>query len=342
MRTCSRSVLGLLFQWAPAASVVVGVVIALCALFSWVAWPLDLVAMVAGPAWIAVGLLLAIALGAMRRWRYALVVVMTAMLVARVGWSERRLLPLPEVSAEPMVVRVLQTNLHSKWNPTPEEAMQAVARSGADVVVITEFQHAIWAKLRGRSELSEAFPHFTTREWVRDRVPGCIVLSRWPIERLESGDGLDHEQVFVGRVHTPAGPLVIGQINPQSPRNGERWRRGKEITRAGAEVLGVFADQGIPVALACDLNGTSFGSRCRMLRAAGLVASKPGLAIDGTWPATMPAPLRIGIDDVWLGGGARAVSWRTVELPGSDHLGVEVGIKISRVGEPVGGASSSD
>lgn len=247
--------------------------------------------------------------------------------LAWVGWHGRRLLALPAESDEAGLVRVIQLNLNARGNDRQPEALAAIAASGADVVVVTEFGALIWSELRNPSALSEAYPHFSYRDWVPNSVPGCLVLSKWPIERLEVPPGLDHEQVYLGRIDAPAGAFVVAQIAPHSPRSEVRWHRGNEITQAAARVLPIAAVDG-PVVLACDLNSTPMGVRSRMLRSAGLAPGKPVWEVGGTWPAGIAGIAQLRLDDVWVSGGAEVTAWRTAAVPGSDHLWVEAHVRL--------------
>ena len=322
-------------------------------------WLLDLIAMLAGPIWCIVGSI-GVLLGAvLQRWWHASAVLATVVIVVWLGTYDRRFLPYPTIHpvvesqvhaqadehalviAHARPIRILQVNMHAKWNGSVPQALDALVALEADVVVMTEFPAVIWEQMRTVTALSAAYPHMSSREWVKDRVPGCVVLSRWPVERIEAAERAvsysppegtrgarmrDYEQVYLGRVDSPWGEFVIAQITPESPRSSARWARGIEIARAAAAVLEAATEQGDLVVLACDLNSTPMGVRGKVLRDARLRPSKPVLLAGGSWPTGAPGILRVAIDDVWVGGGARAVSWRLVELPGSDHLGVEVGL----------------
>jgi endonuclease/exonuclease/phosphatase (EEP) superfamily protein YafD len=336
-----------------------GAIIAICTILAPHGWVFDLTAMLAGPIWYIVGSCCVVGAVIVRRWGHAGALLLSVLIVAWIGADDRRMMPYPMIatvaelqahqkSEEQAVftgqtrpIKIVQVNLYAKGNPVIPEALDALIALEADVVVMTEFPQVIWEQMRTATALSAAYPHMSSREWVKDRVPGCVVLTRWPVERIEPAergvsysppDGTrgareqDYEQVYLGRVESPWGKFVVAQITPQSPRSAARWARGNEITRAAAAVLETVVDQGETVALACDLNSTPFGVRGRVLRDTGLRPSKPVLLAGGSWPTGAPGFLRVAIDDVWVGGGARAVSWRLVELPGSDHLGVEVGL----------------
>lgn len=313
-------------------------------------WIADLVVMVLGPGWIVLGGVLGLAVLAIpgrKRWRCALGVVVlgSSLTFAWVGWSGRRLMPVPRdpvarAHESAGVVRIIQVNFNGRGSKKHAEALEAVAASGADVVVVTEFPSMIWEQLRTESALSRAYPNFTYRDWVKNKVPGCLVLSRWPIEKFKAPEGLDHEQVFVGRVETPWGQLVVSQIAPQSPRTGQRWSRGNEIVDAAARVLGPMSKTQA-VVLGCDLNGTAFGSRGRTLRSAGLAPGKAAWSVDGTWPAVMPGVARLVLDDVWVGRGVEVDFWRTASVPGSDHRWTEVGVRVGKMGSGIQEAGDS-
>lgn len=300
-------------------------------------WIADLVVMIVGPGWIVVGAILGLLRLLLpgcprRRLVVGMIAVASSVVFAWVGWNGRRLMPVPDdevarAQESPGLVRIMQVNLNGRGSHQHAEALESLAASGADVVVVTEFPSIIWEQLRTESALSRAYPNFTYRDWVKNKVPGCLVLSRWPIEKFKTPEGLDHEQVFVGRVETPWGGLVVSQIAPQSPRTRARWVRGNEIVKAAAEVLGPMSKTQA-VVLGCDLNGTAFGNRGRRLRGAGLRPGKAAWRVDGTWPTVMPGVARLVLDDMWVGTGVRVVYWRNALIPGSDHLSAEVGVRV--------------
>ncbi len=322
---------------AALAGLVMGSVVAVAMLLlspRW--WIADVALQVLAPAWLAIGGVggaVLMAMGCVKRRRRvvvlasAVVALGASLWLAAVGWHGRRLLPYPSVNGEAGLVTVIQLNLNARGSDRQPEALAAIAASGADVVVITEFGSLIWSELRTPNALSAAYPHFSYRDWVPNSVPGCLVLSKWPIERLEVPHGPDHEQVYLGRIDAAAGAFVVAQIAPHSPRSAARWSRGNELARAAASVMKA-GDLDGPVVLACDLNSTPMGVRSRVLRSAGLAPGKPVWVVGGTWPAGIAGIARLRLDDVWVGGGAEVTAWRTAAVPGSDHRWVEARIRL--------------
>ncbi len=310
-----------------------------------VLWLADLLVMVCGPWSMAVaivGACAALMTMLIARWRAlrgpAVLMLLSAGVLGGVLVPGRPLwLPMASDEGD---VQVLQVNLHARGSEAHEASLAAIVESGADVVVITEFPQVIWAHLRDASSpLARAYPYMGQRRWVEGRVPGCVVLSRWPMVDVPPPAGPDHEQVYIARIETPAGVLNVAQIAPPSPRSGGRWRRGGEIALAASRVVGSGEEPWAegPVVMACDLNATAMGVRGRVLRSAGLAPAKPWLRMDGTWPSAIPGPMRLTLDDVWVPERVKVTSWRTLTLPGSDHRGVVVGLRLDR-SEPVGGS----
>lgn len=332
-----RSSRGKWWSRATAAGVVtVSAVMTLAVVLAPWAWPADMIVILAGPAWTTLGLLLgAITMGVGARVRSVPLLASGPMawasagLLMAIGWWGRQLTPIPAWSDEPGLVRVAQVNMNARGSEVEAQALQVIAECGADVVVMTEFPTIIWSMLREESELSRAYPNFSYREWVPGKVPGCVVLSKWPLERIEMVPGDEREQVFLGRVESPAGQFTIAQIVPQSPRTWNRWERGNQIVEGAVEVLREQSATG-PVVLGCDLNASAFGMRGRVLRRAGFAPASAAWALTGTWRSGLPRVMKVGLDDVWTGRGAEIEAWRTIAVPGSDHLMVEAWVRLAR------------
>ncbi len=84
--------------------------------------------------------------------------------------------------------------------------------------------------------------------------------------------------------------------------------------RVAAEVPG-------PVVLVGDLNTAPWSRAVRdFLQTSGMQDSSLSLGLTPTWPAYLPPPLRIPLDQCYTGNGCRAVRKETGPFIGSDHL----------------------
>lgn len=72
-----------------------------------------------------------------------------------------------------------------------------------------------------------------------------------------------------------------------------------------------------------DFNAVPWGQVVKRFEArSGVLATAGGLT--GTWPSWLPLPLRLPIDQVFVGSDLMILSRHVVDLPGSDHEGVLV------------------
>lgn len=222
----------------------------------------------------------------------------------------------------PPTVRLLVHNAHAE-NPAIEAVLGNIRRSGADVVVLVEPNPEIVRALHRDAPFADLYPYVLMRGPRPDLTPWRIVLSRWPLEDRRTPDELRCV------VRAPAGDFAVIAIHPASPRDAGRWRRGNALVRAAAASARDFAAEGLPVLVAGDLNATPSGWRERLLTGPGGVRRcKPRLALAGTFPAALPAPLRLAIDDAWVSPEWRVCSWGLGPPAGSDHASVWVHLRL--------------
>ena len=129
-------------------------------------------------------------------------------------------------------------------------------------------------------------------------------------------------------VDHPEQPFVMVLFDAASPRTPSKWAEGNALARMlGQRGRAWDAAAALPVVVAGDLNGGPASLRSAMLaEGLGVTRSKPLVHFGGTFPAWAPWPLGLAVDDVWTGRGAVVSSWRTIALPGSDHLAVIVDV----------------
>lgn len=263
----------------------------------------------------------------LRRWVgvLALGLVVASVLVVTHG----RTLVAPGGSpGDPTSVRVLVQNVGME-NPDPGGVLASLGRADADIVVLVEPVWAVYADLTKRGAVP-AYPH---RAW-RARDDGAlaspiVVLSRWGLTTLE---GVDERLGLALRVERPegsGGPLSLLAVHPASPRDADRWAHGNGVIRSLCAAFGQTGHTG-PVLVAGDLNGGPGSVRDATLgRKLGVRRAQPLLALGASYPSKS-WPLGVSIDDVWHSGGTRVRGWSLVEIPGSDHLGVEVELVTQR------------
>lgn len=188
-----------------------------------------------------------------------------------------------------------------------------------DVLVLTE--------IRGDSavafahSLADAYPYRADCEtnWWCDTV----VLSRLPILEDRSSDT---RPPIIGmaaaRVQTDFGPITIAGTHLAQPLPPRRQWVQEQQTEALATMIEGVTD---PLLFVGDFNSVPWGRLIRAFTATTGLDVAPGL--EGTWPAILPWPLRLPIDQAFTGRGLQLLSREVITLPGADHkaLRLEVG-----------------
>lgn len=294
-------------------------------------WIADLIANLAAQ-WVLVGVALAIALGIARQWApsVAAVGVTGLFLLSLMGGRATHTSREEAAAAGASLVRVLHLNMNS-LNPRAPEVFDLILGTDADVVSVLEPSTELVQRLRESEEIKERYAEFYIVPQARAGWP--IVMTRWPqrggpdwtpgplwrtIPR--GGEG------YVMKVERPEGAFFMLQSHASSPRSPRRWNSGSELVAGLAKrVRTTLQPEGLPIVLACDLNGTPSGGRSRRLvNDCSLRRAKPLLTPLGTYPSALPWPLTLAIDDVFVSPDVTVVAWETIDVPGSDHRGVLV------------------
>lgn len=250
--------------------------------------------------------------------------------VVAVGWwmFEGRAARATGAGEASSLVRVVQCNTRT-GGATPEAVLTLLGESGADVVALTEVSSAALERLRLDPEMLLRYPHRDVPPWRLTHTR--LILSKWPIVPLvlrpDLSAGDPRRALRLVRVLHEDGPFVVLVVHPSSPRMPARWREGNELLEVAIDTVRELAP-GEPLVVLADLNSTPTGGRSRRLgEALGVDRCKPLFALDGTYPAGLPWPLRVAIDDAWVSREWRVASWGTVAVPGSDHRAVTVDLR---------------
>lgn len=231
-------------------------------------------------------------------------------------------------------VRVLHFNVFS-YNERLDEVMGLMEGSGADVIAIIESPKPLTEILRHDPERLAEWPH---RFIPPEPFAGLkIILSRWPLRHGEEWTGLPDfvrgNRLPSALIEAPGGDFILAQSHPYSPRTSVQMREGDALLRDHLTLLKSSARRfGVPIVIAADMNGTPSSRRGRLVSATtGHRASGGVLGFLGTWPAGLPAPLRLAIDDVWVPDGVLVAGRRVLGATGSDHAPVLVDLVLPRV-----------
>jgi endonuclease/exonuclease/phosphatase family metal-dependent hydrolase len=257
--------------------------------------------------------------GDVARLRWSAGVLLVAVpLGLHVWWFSPQLTgpnPPPAESAQPLTV--FTANL---WLGSVDglDLVAAAADVGADVLVLEEVTPATLARME-EGGVAEVWPYRVGG--AAEGTAGTMVLSRFELgapTRIPTR--MDSWAVMLSG---PDGPVRLLAVHPWPPTDPVAWEEDH------AAVLSAAPGADLVVG---DFNATPDHAPMRRLDAAGLhsVAERVNVGWQPTWPANaefrlgglVPLPPLVQIDHVLVGPRLAALSSRTVELPGTDHLAV--------------------
>jgi endonuclease/exonuclease/phosphatase (EEP) superfamily protein YafD len=321
---------------AAAAGLIAGALAPWLARFSFV---LDIVANFTPP--LTVVALAALLWGIIRRrWVLAAVAAAAALNGAALVLPARAARGPADPAATP--VRVLAFNCEP-LNPRPNEILDLIRRERVDVAVLSEMPWKLLESMPRQSAFLAEYPYVQLRPQVPTRKAHVAVISRWPLrcvgqavpgtwnwQELMPAEELPYPiQVEVLRPASAGGPFGLVGVYALSPRGSRSWRAGNEAIDHAVRWSRQMRAGGLSVVVAGDFNSTPTGSRSRKLVGeAGLLRAKPLLEFTGTYPATLPWPISVAIDDVCVSPEVKVISWRTLDPAGSDHRPVLATLEI--------------
>jgi endonuclease/exonuclease/phosphatase (EEP) superfamily protein YafD len=257
-----------------------------------------------------------------RRWCVVLLLALAlngSEVVDHYALCSRRSPPIEVVESSPPL-RIFYANLLAS-NSSAARLIPQIEVADADLLVLLELTPA-WER-RLEAPLA-AYPHRLLER--REDDFGLGLYSRVPL-----GEPALHASVVHGFdlavplgeavIQAPWGPLRVVAAHPVPPV-GEAARDARD--RQLDELAGLLGARPMPTVLVGDLNTTVFTAAFGQLEAAtGLrnaLADQPWPWLRGTWPAGLPAPLRIPIDHALISPDLVASESRLGEVFGSDHL----------------------
>jgi endonuclease/exonuclease/phosphatase (EEP) superfamily protein YafD len=247
-----------------------------------------------------------------RRWRPAALAAVA--LVVQTSVLQPSLIPARAAQDAPAHIDVLFHNIY--WDNHRLEALtDEILRRSPDVVILAEVERQTEPML---ARLAEAYPYRVDclAHWTCDTA----VFSRLPVlEDLSAWHGADRMAMSAARLATPFGPIVVAGVHLDQPLPPGRLRVQE---RQVAKLIDMLAPIEDPLLLVGDFNASPWGRVMRGLAdGAGLEIAH---GIEGTWPATLPWPMRIAIDHALTGRGLVLLAREVVRLPGSDHKALEL------------------
>ena len=216
-------------------------------------------------------------------------------------------------------LRVLALNL---WvdNPRPKATIAYLRGSGADVLVLSEIYDDWRVPI---AQLADTYPY---RVDCIDHS-GCdvAILSKLPVLASRGLRDPDTGAPYVeARLALPEGAVTVVGTHLVCPfGNGTLDQQLNQIRYVSAHIREISG----PRLLVGDFNAVGWG---RVMRTVG---ERTGLrllrTVDGTWPAPLPWPLRLPIDNALVSDDIGAAVRRTGPAVGSDHHPVLVDVRLA-------------
>lgn len=263
----------------------------------------------AAPALALAALLVVPAFVTGRRWASLLFVAIGGVLALTLQpqWFPEKTPAAP--GAKP--VRVYFANVWAK-NDRMSLLKASIAEADADVVALVEVTEDHQRLL---PVLLEDYPYLISGKPGRRHAgaPRVLVASRYPVRVLgrERSDGLSALEATV-RGPEPFRLIVLHVTRP--------WpfdRPGAQANQLERVKTRLFNGAPERTLLVGDFNATP--SATVLERFAEQTSMRPAPALIGTWPSVLPGPLRIGIDNAFVGRGLTVTSRRVGAPNGSDH-----------------------
>jgi endonuclease/exonuclease/phosphatase (EEP) superfamily protein YafD len=219
----------------------------------------------------------------------------------------------------PLELTVLVLNLDAR-NDDYEAVRELIAERRPDLFAAVELT-PMWA-----AELEDVLAPYSQRLLEeRESSFGLGLYSRRPLsaESVTSPAGAEYpllEATVAGRSR----PVRVVVLHPRVPATPGDAARHETLLRAAAAAIRASPGSGIVLG---DLNTTPWSARFReLVDEARLDDTRSGHGLQASWPAFLPAVLRIPIDHVLVTPDLAAAERRVGPAVGSDHLPVWVAL----------------
>ena len=254
-----------------------------------------------------------VALAVCRRRGWAVLFALGAMLAGSRLWPQLIATPPQATGSAATALRVGCVNLRFN-NDRVTELLRQIESEQPDLLMISELWPAAWTQLQ---PLRRAYPHVVAQP--RQGCFGIALLSKLPLRDARVVPlGHDWTPAIVATALHPSGPIGLLAAHPPPPGLARRSRERNRSLNAIPMVLDGLPERRIVLG---DLNASPWSAPfCAMLATAELIDSNRGAGYQGSWPARLPAPLRIPIDHVLVSAGIGVQARRLGVEFGSDHL----------------------
>jgi len=209
-------------------------------------------------------------------------------------------------------IRLVSANVYAD-NPIPASAVEAMLAAEADVEVAVETSPAFRTLIEAGDT---AHPYAI----VDDQL---VVRSRYPIAAMTDPPGVPARRILRLTVEAPAGPFVLYAVHALNPLSESTFANQLDWV---AKLRAAAAREHLPVVMAGDFNMSDRQLGYRRLTADlrdAITAAGWGRT---TYPDGIWAVLLLRIDHVFVPQTWCAAHARTLDVPGSDHDGLEVDV----------------
>ncbi len=226
----------------------------------------------------------------------------------------------PSPSSQGARLGLLIANVHA-LNETPDELLEMLSKSDADVLILTEPPPAVMRALRPGESLALKYPNIARSIPDRGLHAWLVVASRWPLTKVPGAiPGMN--PVVISAEGNDIALIATHLISPRSPA---RYRQARIQTRTLASKALELTTRDLPLILAGDLNAPPGSHLSRRLAGStGTVRTKPRHTLAGSWPTLLPSWASLPIDGALVSPGIAIERWDLVILPGSDHRGLRI------------------
>ncbi|KWX65479.1 hypothetical protein ASJ79_28865 [Mycobacterium sp. NAZ190054] len=255
------------------------------------------------------------------RFRFASLAALVVVLVGVVTQLPVYFGVQPTASVGAPQLRLLQANIRL-GEADPHALVSRVRADSVDVLTVAELTTPAVARLAAAG-LAESLPYTYLRP--RKGGGGEGIYSRYPLTETAELEDLRHSNLRATVAVPGAEPVAVYALHPLPPYPEPSWRWAMELDRIGA----YLAAEARPLLVGADFNSTYDHRRYRhLLRSGGRgqaalvdAADHLGSGIVATYPADRWFPAVLAIDKI-LTRGVVPLTFRRIDLPGSDHHGV--------------------
>jgi endonuclease/exonuclease/phosphatase (EEP) superfamily protein YafD len=245
-----------------------------------------------------------------------LIAVAALLAVVNVAWQLPLFVADPGGTGTP-VLRVMSSNL--KFGAGDAQTVVDLVRTQhIDVLALEELTPDSVQRLRDAG-LDDVLPY--SRAQPETTFAGTGLWSRTPMSDVRPIEGLAAHAV-AGVVTDAAGTKVtVVAVHPLAPGVDDHGGRDQDYGVLRAALAAITGS----VVVAGDFNATRDQAPFRSLQSDGFLdaADQAGAGVQPTFPNHRNGRTIVAIDHVIARGlPARAVSWQTFDVPGSDHLAV--------------------